>query len=174
MNGYCTGRPATFHINGDSVQGHVKSADNEVNCQADLYTGCRSPAVRPHSRASRPDPPAPRPPPPLRKHRVAPRRPSNFPSTPINSPSRNAPPSSGRRICCFTPLPELRLLAEVQEAEFGVTDRQAIGYRFEAAQCLEHLGETVAALAEYRALLPYPELAPEVRRRISVLRHSQG
>ncbi|TDU05070.1 hypothetical protein EDD99_3563 [Streptomyces sp. 846.5] len=39
MNGYYSGQPATFYINGDSVQGHVKSADNEVNCQADLYTG---------------------------------------------------------------------------------------------------------------------------------------
>jgi hypothetical protein len=73
-----------------------------------------------------------------------------------------------------TALPELRLLAEEREAEFGVTDRQAIGYRFEVAQCLEHLGETAAALAEYRALLPYPDLAPEVRRRISGLRHPQG
>ncbi|MEY9838343.1 serine/threonine-protein kinase [Streptacidiphilus sp. EB103A] len=73
-----------------------------------------------------------------------------------------------------TALPELRLLAEEREAEFGVTDRQGIGYRFEAAQCLEHLGETAAALTEYRALLPYPELAPEVRRRIGGLRHPQG
>ena len=73
-----------------------------------------------------------------------------------------------------TALPELRLLAEEREAEYGMTDHQGIRYRFEAAQCLEHLGETAAALAEYRALLPYPELAPEVRQRISGLRHPQG
>lgn len=69
-----------------------------------------------------------------------------------------------------TALPELRLLAEERAAEFGLTDHQGIRYRFEAAQCLEHLGETAAALAEYRALLQYPELAAEVRQRMSGLR----
>lgn len=68
-----------------------------------------------------------------------------------------------------TALHELRLLAQERVAEFGLTDHQGLGYRFEAAQCLEHLGETAAALAEYRALLSYPELAPEVRRRMSGL-----
>lgn len=55
---------------------------------------------------------------------------------------------------------------------------QSLRYRYEAAQCLEQLGDPAAALAEYRALLPYyenqyaaddPELAFDVRRRIGHL-----
>jgi tetratricopeptide (TPR) repeat protein len=75
-------------------------------------------------------------------------------------------------------LPELRRLADERAAEAGPSDPQSLRYRYEAAQCLESLGDPVAALAEYRALLPYyenqyvagdPELAHEVRRRIGHL-----
>jgi tetratricopeptide (TPR) repeat protein len=75
-------------------------------------------------------------------------------------------------------LPELRRLADERAAEAGRADPQSLRYRYESAQCLEQLGEPAAALAEYRALLPYyenpyaagdPELAFDVRRRIGHL-----
>jgi serine/threonine protein kinase len=76
-------------------------------------------------------------------------------------------------------LPELRRLADERAAEAGQADPQSLRYRYEAAQCLESLGEPAAALAEYRALLPYyenqyvsagdPELSHDVRRRIGHL-----
>lgn len=75
-------------------------------------------------------------------------------------------------------LPELRRLADERAAEAGHADPQSLRFRYEAAQCLEQLGEPAAALAEYRALLPYyenqyvsgdPELSLEVRRRIGHL-----
>ncbi|MER6534075.1 protein kinase [Streptomyces sp900105755] len=75
-------------------------------------------------------------------------------------------------------LPELRRLADERAAEAGQADPQALRFRYETAQCLEQLGEPAAALAEYRALLPYyenqyvagdPQLAHEVRRRIGHL-----
>ncbi|MFF5440646.1 protein kinase [Streptomyces achromogenes] len=75
-------------------------------------------------------------------------------------------------------LPELRRLADERAAEAGQADAQALRYRYEAAQCLEQLGEPAAALAEYRALLPYyenqyvsgdPGLAHDVRRRVGHL-----
>ncbi|WP_329265413.1 serine/threonine-protein kinase [Streptomyces sp. NBC_01478] len=75
-------------------------------------------------------------------------------------------------------LPELRRLADERAAEAGPSDPQSLRYRYEAAQCLESLGDPAAALAEYRALLPYyenqymagdPELAHEVRRRMGHL-----
>lgn len=75
-------------------------------------------------------------------------------------------------------LPELRRLAEERAAEAGQADPQALRFRYDAAQCLEQLGEPAAALAEYRALLPFyenqyvsgdPELALDVRRRIGHL-----
>ncbi|WP_265564374.1 serine/threonine-protein kinase [Streptomyces hygroscopicus] len=75
-------------------------------------------------------------------------------------------------------LPELRRLADERAAEAGQADPQSLRFRYDAAQCLEQLGEPVAALAEYRALLPYyenqyvagdPELAHDVRRRIGHL-----
>ncbi|WP_374936173.1 tol-pal system YbgF family protein, partial [Streptomyces sp. SM1] len=76
-------------------------------------------------------------------------------------------------------LPELRRLAEERAAEAGQADPQSLRYRYEAAQCLEQLGEPAAALAEYRALLAYyenqyvaagdPQLAHDVRRRIGHL-----
>ncbi|MFF6985092.1 protein kinase [Streptomyces sp. NPDC010273] len=75
-------------------------------------------------------------------------------------------------------LPELRRLADERAAEAGASDPQSLRYRYEAAQCLESLGDPAAALAEYRALLPYyenqyvagdPELAHEVRRRVGHL-----
>jgi serine/threonine protein kinase len=75
-------------------------------------------------------------------------------------------------------LPELRRLAEERAAEAGHDDRQALGFRFDAALCLEQLGEATAALAEYRALLPAyenpyaggdPARAHDLRRRIGHL-----
>ena len=76
-------------------------------------------------------------------------------------------------------LPELRRLADERAAEAGQADPQALRFRYEAAQCLEQLGEPAAALAEYRALLPYyenqyvaaggPEPPHDVRRRIGHL-----
>ncbi|WP_280881423.1 serine/threonine-protein kinase [Streptomyces pseudovenezuelae] len=75
-------------------------------------------------------------------------------------------------------LPELRRLADERATEAGQADPQSLRFRYEAAQCLESLGEPAAALAEYRALLPYyenqyvagdPELAHDVRRRIGHL-----
>jgi serine/threonine protein kinase len=75
-------------------------------------------------------------------------------------------------------LPELRRLADERAAEAGQADPQSLRFRYEAAQCLEQLGEPAAALAEYRALLPYyenqyvagdPEISLEVRRRMGHL-----
>ncbi|NEC33437.1 serine/threonine protein kinase PkaE, partial [Streptomyces rubrogriseus] len=75
-------------------------------------------------------------------------------------------------------LPELRRLADERAAEAGQADPQCLRHRYDAAQCLEQLGEPAAALAEYRALLPYyenqyvagdPDLAHDVRRRIGHL-----
>ncbi|MFJ8649061.1 protein kinase [Streptomyces sp. NPDC093546] len=54
-------------------------------------------------------------------------------------------------------LPELRRLADDRTAEAGPADPQTLQFRYDAALCLEQLGETAAALAEYRALLPYYE-----------------
>ncbi|MEU5370041.1 serine/threonine-protein kinase [Streptomyces sp. NPDC005951] len=56
-------------------------------------------------------------------------------------------------------LPELRRLAEDRTAEAGPADSQALQFRYDAAQCLEQLGEAGAALVEYRAVLPYYENA---------------
>ncbi|WP_411106878.1 protein kinase domain-containing protein [Streptomyces sp. cmx-4-9] len=76
-------------------------------------------------------------------------------------------------------LPELRRLAD----EFPAGDPQALRFRYDAAQCLEQLGEPAAALAEYRSLLPLfenhyanpdPGLPLEVRRRIAHLLLSLG
>lgn len=75
-------------------------------------------------------------------------------------------------------LPELRRLADERAAEAGQADPQSLRHRYDAAQCLDQLGEPAAALAEYRALLPYyenqyvagdPDLAHDVRRRIGHL-----
>ncbi|MFE0626887.1 protein kinase [Streptomyces sp. NPDC058864] len=79
-------------------------------------------------------------------------------------------------------LPELRRLADEMAAESGPSGRQSLQYRYEAAQCLEQLGEAPAALAEYRALLPFfeqyratdPDLPLELRRRIGHLLLSVG
>ncbi|MEU0131030.1 MULTISPECIES: protein kinase [unclassified Streptomyces] len=54
-------------------------------------------------------------------------------------------------------LPELRRLADDRTAEAGAGDSQALQFRYDAAQCLEQLGEAPAALAAYRAVLPYYE-----------------
>ncbi|RRR69441.1 tetratricopeptide repeat protein, partial [Streptomyces sp. RP5T] len=75
-------------------------------------------------------------------------------------------------------LPELRRLADERATEAGHADPQSLRFRYDAAQCLEQLGEPAAALAEYRSLLPYyenqyvagdPQLAHDVRRRIGHL-----
>ncbi|MET9801477.1 serine/threonine-protein kinase [Streptomyces sp. NPDC006368] len=57
-------------------------------------------------------------------------------------------------------LPELRRLADDRAAEAGPADPQTLQFRYDAALCLEQLGETAAALAEYRAVLPYYENGP--------------
>ncbi|QNE76906.1 protein kinase [Streptomyces finlayi] len=54
-------------------------------------------------------------------------------------------------------LPELRRLADDRTAGAGPADAQTLQFRYDAAQCLEQLGEPAAALAEYRAVLPYYE-----------------
>ncbi|MFJ8866585.1 protein kinase [Streptomyces sp. NPDC102473] len=54
-------------------------------------------------------------------------------------------------------LPELRRLADDRAAEAGPADSQTLQFRYDAAQCLEQLGEAASALAEYRAVLPYYE-----------------
>ncbi|MGW1186502.1 protein kinase domain-containing protein [Streptomyces sp. NPDC002559] len=76
-------------------------------------------------------------------------------------------------------LPELRRLADDRAAEAGPADAQTLQFRHDAAQCLEQLGEPAAALAEYRAVLPYyenqyvtggdPARAFEIRNRIGHL-----
>ncbi|MFF8846646.1 protein kinase [Streptomyces sp. NPDC015127] len=69
-------------------------------------------------------------------------------------------------------LPELRRLADDRTAEAGPSDPQTLQYRFDAAQCLEQLGEAAAALTEYRAVLPYYESAD--RDRALQVRHRIG
>ncbi|AJT66618.2 serine/threonine-protein kinase [Streptomyces chattanoogensis] len=79
-------------------------------------------------------------------------------------------------------LPELRLLAEEFGKETGpAATRQALQFHYEAAQCLEQLGEVTQALDEYRALLPYferysddPVRPLEIRRSIGHLLLAQG
>lgn len=71
-------------------------------------------------------------------------------------------------------LPELRRLADDRTAEAGPADPGTLQFRHDAAQCLEQLGEPAAALAEYRAVLPYYEntdrdRAFQVRHRIGHL-----
>ncbi|MEU9011393.1 serine/threonine-protein kinase [Streptomyces sp. NPDC048479] len=74
-------------------------------------------------------------------------------------------------------LPELRRLADDRAADAGPADPQTLQFRYDAAQCLEQLGEPAAALAEYRAVLPYyenqqasdPARAFDVRHRIGHL-----
>ncbi|MDX6347265.1 MAG: eukaryotic-like serine/threonine-protein kinase [Streptomyces sp.] len=79
-------------------------------------------------------------------------------------------------------LPELRRLADEHAADSGPAGRASLQYRYEAAQCLEQLGDAAAALTEYRTLLPYfeqyratdPALPLDVRRRIGHLLLSVG
>ncbi|MER6100067.1 protein kinase [Streptomyces sp. NPDC001728] len=54
-------------------------------------------------------------------------------------------------------LPELRRLAADRETEAGPADPQVLQFRYDAALCLEQLGETAEALAEFRAVLPHFE-----------------
>lgn len=80
-------------------------------------------------------------------------------------------------------LPELRRLADEYAAESGpLALRQSLQFRYEAAQCLEQLGEAAAALYEYRTLLPYfeqyaaadPTQPLDIRRRTGHLLLSLG
>ncbi|MGV9313320.1 serine/threonine-protein kinase [Streptomyces sp. NPDC003691] len=65
-------------------------------------------------------------------------------------------------------LPELRRLADDRAAEAGPADAQTLQFRHDAAQCLEQLGEAAAAVAEYRAVLPYYESAGDTARAFDV------
>ncbi|WP_372408109.1 protein kinase [Streptomyces luteireticuli] len=79
-------------------------------------------------------------------------------------------------------LPELRRLVDEYAAETGPhVARQVLRLRYDAAQCLEQLGEAVGALNEYRDLLPRFENDPEdpatpfeIRRRTGHLLLSLG
>ncbi|MFD7442353.1 protein kinase [Streptomyces sp. NPDC059909] len=81
-------------------------------------------------------------------------------------------------------LPELRRLADDRAAEAGMGDPQTLQFRYDAAMCLEQLGEPAAALAEYRAVLPYyenqqataadPARAFDIRHRIGHLLLAMG
>ncbi|MEU1225423.1 serine/threonine-protein kinase [Streptomyces sp. NPDC005828] len=75
-------------------------------------------------------------------------------------------------------LPELRRLAEERGAEAGPADPQFLQFRYDAALCLEQLGETAAALAEFRAVLPYYERDPvrafDIRQRTGLLLLAAG
>ncbi|WP_329210251.1 serine/threonine protein kinase [Streptomyces sp. NBC_00683] len=75
-------------------------------------------------------------------------------------------------------LPELRRLADDRTAEAGPADAQTLQFRYDAAQCLEQLGEAAAALTEYRAVLPYYEnpygAPPPDRSRAFDIRHRIG
>ncbi|MCX4981345.1 serine/threonine-protein kinase [Streptomyces sp. NBC_00572] len=75
-------------------------------------------------------------------------------------------------------LPELRRLAADRDAEAGPADPQALQFRYDAALCLEQLGETAAALAEFRTVLPYyegdPARAFDIRQRIALLLVATG
>ncbi|MFF3607576.1 protein kinase [Streptomyces sp. NPDC002463] len=75
-------------------------------------------------------------------------------------------------------LPELRRLAEERGAEAGPADPQFLQFRYDAALCLEQLGETAAALAEFRAVLPYYERdqarAFDIRQRVGLLLLAAG
>ncbi|MGW4159384.1 protein kinase domain-containing protein [Streptomyces sp. NPDC004788] len=77
-------------------------------------------------------------------------------------------------------LPELRRLAADRAAEAGPADPQTLEFRFDVAQCLEQLGDPAAALAEYRALLPFQQSAEpgsrafDIRHRIGLLLLAMG
>lgn len=79
-------------------------------------------------------------------------------------------------------LPVLRLLAAEYGKETGVgATRQALRFHYEAAQCLEQLGEVAQALEAYRTLLPSfeyytddPTRPLEIRRSIGHLLLAQG
>ncbi|MYS08620.1 serine/threonine protein kinase, partial [Streptomyces sp. SID6041] len=75
-------------------------------------------------------------------------------------------------------LPELRRLAADRDAEAGPADAQGLQFRYDAGLCLEQLGETAAALAEFRAVLPYYEgdqaRAFDIRQRIALLLVATG
>ncbi|MFE2012832.1 protein kinase [Streptomyces sp. NPDC059491] len=75
-------------------------------------------------------------------------------------------------------LPELRRLAEDRDAEAGPADPGTLQFRYDAALCLEQLGETAAALAEFRAVLPYYERDQvrsfDIRQRVGLLLVAAG
>ncbi|WP_030897569.1 serine/threonine-protein kinase [Streptomyces sp. NRRL F-5126] len=77
-------------------------------------------------------------------------------------------------------LPELRRLVSGRTAQAGPADPQVLGFRQDVARCLEEVGDSAGALAEYQAVLPYYEdgtaggtgnrdTAFEVRRRMAQL-----
>ncbi|MEU5158827.1 serine/threonine-protein kinase [Streptomyces sp. NPDC020875] len=70
-------------------------------------------------------------------------------------------------------LPELRRLADDRAAEAGPADPGTLQFRHDAAYCLEQLGEAAAAIAGYRAVLPYYERAGDTGRAFDV-RHRIG
>ncbi|OKH97697.1 protein kinase [Streptomyces sp. CB02923] len=72
-------------------------------------------------------------------------------------------------------LPELRALGEEFGRDTGTgAARQALQFHYEAAQCLEQLGEVAQALDEYRALLPHFERYPDDPVRPLEIRRSIG
>jgi serine/threonine protein kinase len=74
-------------------------------------------------------------------------------------------------------LPELRRLADDRAAEAGPGDTQTLEFRYDAALCLEQLGDAAAAVAEYRAVLPYyenPQWPGADRSRAFDIRHRIG
>ncbi|MFD8478936.1 protein kinase [Kitasatospora sp. NPDC059673] len=75
-------------------------------------------------------------------------------------------------------LPELRLLAATTAAERGPHDPAALDHRRHAARCLEQLGLTREALAEYQAVLaalpPGSAHATDLRERIGLLLAATG
>jgi len=83
-------------------------------------------------------------------------------------------------------LPEYQLLAAAAASERGPLDPAALDHRHKVASCLEHLGRTAEALAEYHALLaacsagsdagldPGGERISELRERIGLLMAASG
>ncbi|MFD3481864.1 protein kinase [Streptomyces sp. NPDC058665] len=74
-------------------------------------------------------------------------------------------------------LPELRRLADDRAAEAGPGDPQTLQYGYDAAQCLEQLGEAHAALNKYRSLLSFYENAAQPgadQSRVFDIRHRIG
>ncbi|AUG79380.1 serine/threonine protein kinase [Kitasatospora sp. MMS16-BH015] len=78
-------------------------------------------------------------------------------------------------------LPEYHRLAAAEEAELGPQHPSVLDHRRNAALCLEHLGQTAEALAEYRQLLtrwgahgPETDQLFELREKIGLLTAAAG